>query len=333
MNTWQGIALAALLLTTAQAQAEDTVHYYYTDPQGTVLAKADAAGNVVASYDYAPYGSQAMGAPPSGGPTGYTGHVNDADTGLVYMQARYYDPEVGRFLSVDPVGVGAGDAFNFNRFTYANNNPIVNDDPTGRAICSASGGGGCEKIKEQKMARDRAEQGSIEAQAPGSSAFMQLGAGYAPTGSSSTTPGAEFLQKTGHTLNRGLHWIRERSSVSAHAGAAFGPGIEGAATKQVGSAPDSVSGNFVVGEGGYLGATFDFRIFSWGREASHGSAGKVVIDPSSYIHIKLGALVSGGINVDLSPHGGSITVSAGVGVGESVLVKPPVTLGGEIPIQ
>ncbi|WP_161487801.1 RHS repeat-associated core domain-containing protein, partial [Rhodanobacter sp. FW104-R8] len=96
----------------------------------TVLAKTDAQGNITATYDYAPYGSQAMGAAPNG--PGYTGHVNDPDTGLVYMQARYYDPSVGRFLSVDPARPAAGNSFNFNRYDYANNNPINHTDPDGR---------------------------------------------------------------------------------------------------------------------------------------------------------------------------------------------------------
>lgn len=107
-----------------------TRHYYYTDPQGTVLAKADAQGNILASYDYKPYGAQALGAPPNG--PGYTGHVNDPDTGLVYMQQRYYDPGLGRFLSVDPVGPTPGNAYSFNRYDYANNNPLRFTDPDGR---------------------------------------------------------------------------------------------------------------------------------------------------------------------------------------------------------
>ncbi|MGS0998319.1 RHS repeat-associated core domain-containing protein [Rhodanobacter sp. UC4451_H18] len=138
MNTWQKIALAVLMLAAGQLHAEDAVHYYYTDPQGTVLAKADATGNVIATYDYAPYGSQALGAPPSG--PGYTGHVNDPDTGLVYMQARYYDPGVGRFLSVDPVTPSPGNTFNFNRYDYTNNNPINHTDPDGRNLTEALGG-------------------------------------------------------------------------------------------------------------------------------------------------------------------------------------------------
>lgn len=122
--------LCGLLLVLGGAVHAGTVTYVYTDPQGTPLAEADANGTITATFDYAPYGSQALGSPPNG--PGYTGHVNDPDTGLVYMQARYYDPQVGRFVSTDPVGPSAGNAFNFNRFAYANNNPIVNMDADGR---------------------------------------------------------------------------------------------------------------------------------------------------------------------------------------------------------
>ena len=141
MSTWTSMtrcrmrsflgAMLLLAVTGVAYASTGTVTYVYTDPQGTPLAEADASGNITATYDYAPYGSQALGAPPSG--PGYTGHVNDPESGLVYMQARYYDPVVGRFLSVDPVGPGAGDVFTFNRFAYVDNNPIVRSDPTGRA--------------------------------------------------------------------------------------------------------------------------------------------------------------------------------------------------------
>jgi RHS repeat-associated protein len=109
-----------------------THHYYYTDPQGTVLAKADANGNIIATYDYAPYGTAVASMNPAPNGPGYTGHVNDPDTGLVYMQARYYDPAVARFLSTDPSKPSAGNAFTFNRYAYASNNPIGNIDPNGK---------------------------------------------------------------------------------------------------------------------------------------------------------------------------------------------------------
>ena len=128
---WFSLWLLLCDVTYAYAQT-GTVTYVYTDPQGTPLAEADANGNITATFEYRPYGSVAMGTAPNG--PGYTGHVNDPDTGLIYMQARYYDPVSARFLSVDPDAPSAGNPFNFNRYDYGANNPIKNIDPTGKII-------------------------------------------------------------------------------------------------------------------------------------------------------------------------------------------------------
>jgi len=124
--------LLALLASTQSVQATEKVTLYLTDALGSPVAEMDASGNVTYQADYRPYGQQQMGAAQDG--PGYTGHVNDPDTGLVYMQARYYDPGTGRFLSVDPVGPSPGDVFGFNRYDYTNNNPINHTDPDGRCI-------------------------------------------------------------------------------------------------------------------------------------------------------------------------------------------------------
>jgi RHS repeat-associated protein len=72
---------------------------------------------------------------------GYTGHVVDAATGLVYMQQRYCDPMVGRCLSVDPVtAYNNGDMRFFNRYAYAFNNPYAFKDPDGRCPNCVTGG-------------------------------------------------------------------------------------------------------------------------------------------------------------------------------------------------
>ena len=120
-----------LLLSLGLGRAwSGTVYLEYTDPQGNVLAEADVQGHIVARYDYRPYGGVVSGSGPNG--PGYTGHVQDPETGLVYMQARYYQAR-GQFLSPDPVGPSPGNLFNFNRYDYANNNPITNIDPDGNA--------------------------------------------------------------------------------------------------------------------------------------------------------------------------------------------------------
>lgn len=123
VKKWHGAAAVGLLAMIGSVHAAETVTYYYTSPQGTVLATADAAGNVLSTADYRPYGSQVLGTPEVG--PGYTGHVNDPDSALIYMQARYYDPEMARFLSADPIpNMGS-------RYAYADNNPTAYTDPSG----------------------------------------------------------------------------------------------------------------------------------------------------------------------------------------------------------
>ncbi|EKQ58496.1 wall-associated protein, partial [Xanthomonas citri pv. malvacearum str. GSPB1386] len=92
-------------------------------------AVTDTAGHVVERTDYQPYGSP-IGKTVDG--IGYTGHAMDGATGLTYMQQRYYDQDLGRFLSVDPVAADSVLAANFNRYWYANNNPYRFTDPDGR---------------------------------------------------------------------------------------------------------------------------------------------------------------------------------------------------------
>ena len=142
--------MAGLMVTAAHA---GSVTYVYTDPQGTPLAEADSNGNITATFDYTPYGGQALGTAPSG--PGYTGHVNDPDTGLVYMQQRYYDPSTGRFLSTDPVMPSAGDPYSFNRFAYARNNPVINIDPDGREAPCAGTANLCDPHSDVAKANDR----------------------------------------------------------------------------------------------------------------------------------------------------------------------------------
>ncbi|MBF6025163.1 hypothetical protein IU514_14110 [Lysobacter niastensis] len=107
--------------------------YQHTDALGSPVAVTDKAGNIIERTNYEPYGAS-IGKAIDG--IGYTGHVMDAATGLTYMQQRYYDPQVGRFLSVDPVTAYDGGWRHFNRFAYAYNNPYAFTDPDGRCpVC------------------------------------------------------------------------------------------------------------------------------------------------------------------------------------------------------
>jgi RHS repeat-associated protein len=107
----------------------EMVLYQHTDALGTPVLVTSSSRGIVQRSEYEPYGT-VINRPKEDG-VGFTGHVEDAATGLTYMQQRYYDPSVGRFLSVDPVPVRVyGD--NFNRYWYGNNNPFGAIDPDGR---------------------------------------------------------------------------------------------------------------------------------------------------------------------------------------------------------
>ncbi|HEL3255806.1 RHS repeat-associated core domain-containing protein [Stenotrophomonas maltophilia] len=110
--------------------AAQTVTYIHTDALGSVVAETDANGKVIKRYDYEPYGA-VVGGQVTDGP-GYTGHVSDSATGLSYMQQRYMDPQLGVFLSVDPVTAYDQPVGQFNRYRYANGNPYKFTDPDGR---------------------------------------------------------------------------------------------------------------------------------------------------------------------------------------------------------
>lgn len=113
-----------------------TVSYLHTDALGSPIAKTSNAGSVIETSEYEPYGKLLNRA--NDDRAGYTGHVMDSASGLTYMQQRYYDPMIGRFLSVDPVTAYENPVGAFNRYWYASNNPYRFTDPDGRCTAAAN---------------------------------------------------------------------------------------------------------------------------------------------------------------------------------------------------
>lgn len=111
-----------------------TKYYYATNLQGDVVAILDASGTTVASYTYDAWG-KCLNSYTSGigflNPLRYRGYVCDQETKLYYLQSRYYDPEVGRFINAD-IFVSTGQGFiGNNMFAYCNNNPVNSLDSFG----------------------------------------------------------------------------------------------------------------------------------------------------------------------------------------------------------
>jgi RHS repeat-associated protein len=130
----ENIYLAGSLISTRARNIDTnawTVSFHHTDALGSPVAATNTAGQVVDRIAYQPWGRPI--AKPTYDGIGYTGHVRDGATQLTYMQQRYYDETIGRFLSVDPVtAYDSNDWRHFNRYAYAYNNPYKFKDPDGR---------------------------------------------------------------------------------------------------------------------------------------------------------------------------------------------------------
>jgi RHS repeat-associated protein len=101
--------------------------YYHADGLGSVVSITDPSRNVLQTYTYDAFGSIVPSTPFRNSFT-YTGREYDEETGLYFYRARYYDPRLGRFLNVDPIGFDGGDT---NLYAYVGNNPVNRTDPKG----------------------------------------------------------------------------------------------------------------------------------------------------------------------------------------------------------
>jgi RHS repeat-associated protein len=130
-----------LILGSFNVTAQPTVTYFHNDISGSPMLATDAAGKQVWKESYRPYGQKLRDEPASRdgkNKIGFAGSPFDASTGLSYMGARYYDPVIGRFMGVDPVGFQENNVHSFNRYAYANNNPYKFVDRDGRIAILAA---------------------------------------------------------------------------------------------------------------------------------------------------------------------------------------------------
>ncbi len=117
----------------ASRDSRSTV-WYHEDRLGSVRAVTSQTGEVVQRYDYAPFGEETamMGASASfPSDLRFGGASSNDDSGLVYLNARYYDPVLARFISADSVVPGAQNPQALNRYSYVFNEPNGYVDPSG----------------------------------------------------------------------------------------------------------------------------------------------------------------------------------------------------------
>lgn len=122
-------------LSLISRRAGTTTDYYYTDYHGSVVRCGDA------TYGYDAFGNKTGTSSSDNNSFRYCGEYTDSESGLVYLRARYYNSETGRFTIEEP----AKDSVNW--YTYCGNNPILFIDPSGLSQYNPSLNSVNEKIK------------------------------------------------------------------------------------------------------------------------------------------------------------------------------------------
>lgn len=117
----------------------NTRYFYILNQQGDVVGIVNGNGSFVVQYFYDAWGrllstagalSSTLGV---NNPLRYRGYVYDTETGFYYLQSRYYNPEMGRFINADNQ-LSFSDSTGLNLFAYCNNNPPKHRDPSGHAL-------------------------------------------------------------------------------------------------------------------------------------------------------------------------------------------------------
>ena len=133
-----------LPITVTEAAGSGTtldVTFIHHDAAGSAISATNGLGGVLWTRGYEPFGEFASvsgaTADAAGNYTGtrqfYHGKPLDTESGLQYFGARYYDPQLGRFTGIDPAPWNEGNLHSFNRYAFANNNPMRFTDPDGYA--------------------------------------------------------------------------------------------------------------------------------------------------------------------------------------------------------
>jgi RHS repeat-associated protein len=145
---WNGDTLLATIdqpLYNGSATGSPITRYLHPDHLGSTNAVTDQNGGLVQLMDYYPYGATriATSTYPTNEKRQYVGQFSDAQTNLNYLNARFYDSSRGQFTSEDPVFWGnpkdqdLQNPQSLNSYSYANDNPITNKDPSGNVSIAA----------------------------------------------------------------------------------------------------------------------------------------------------------------------------------------------------
>lgn len=295
------IYLGGSLVAQRENSSTGTViKYQHTDALSSPIATTDTNKAIIEKTEYEPYGAQTNRALKDG--PNFTGHVLDSATGLDYMQQRYYDPMIGRFLSVDPVAANSNTGSVFNRYDYAFNNPYRFTDPDGR----------------------------FAGESPGACSGSQTCTTDTPPPKDQNILGVVVVtaSKAGKAIKSGAESaIRFMDpSVNAQIGGALGQGATLSGNYQLLTGKKKLELEGSIGEGLYGGVYGEVTVAKL-----HLPAFK---DAPVYLksgEIKIADYLAAGIKAEFNP-GGQITIklSGGFGFGEKATVNTPLSLAWTI---
>ena len=108
------------------------VSFYIADGQGSIRQLTDSDGTVTDTYDYYAFGEELSRTGTTENSFRYVGEQYDPNCGFYYLRARWMDPALGRFVSVDPFAGDPQSPMSLHRYLYANASPVSFMDPTGK---------------------------------------------------------------------------------------------------------------------------------------------------------------------------------------------------------
>ncbi len=132
-----------------------TQYFFGKNARGDVICIYDANGTTVARYNYDAWGACTIAYDNTSigianiNPIRYRSYYYDAESGWYYLNSRYYDPQVGRFLNVDGIIGANGGIMGYNMFAYCDNNPVMYVDPNG--LCKHRSNGYCERCQKEAI--------------------------------------------------------------------------------------------------------------------------------------------------------------------------------------
>ncbi|MFV9645745.1 MAG: RHS repeat domain-containing protein, partial [Desulfobacterales bacterium] len=121
----------------------DKKYYFHQDRLGSVRLLTDEKGRVVARHNYLPFGTSIVkdeSKPELMDNSVFAGSQYDPDIGCFYMRARFYNPELKRFMTKDPIEGALSMPLTWNPYLYALNNPVNLTDPEGEFVLAVIGG-------------------------------------------------------------------------------------------------------------------------------------------------------------------------------------------------